>query len=286
MSNGNIRIGRVTEDPEPALPVGSQIHFVALLMPNLPVQAPSRLDRWESLDGMVLAISFSDTDAHRLDGTAVIVGPGIAICATHVIQPRLERLMSGAESISCFAIASSGIQMWNVRKITLVPNSDLAILGLAFASELPPDNTLYKVSISTRLPEIGEHLTIIGLRPFRESFSRAGTTATFEAGVLVCTGIVSERYPMGRDTVMLPWPVIELDCPAWGGMSGGPVFDQAGKVVGLLSTSFSADNNSGPSYVSLLTPALTTRFEGGWPAALFSNPTTLREMGRQLCTID
>ena len=286
MSDGNVRLGTITEDPASTLPVGSEIHFAALLLPNTPVQGPSRLEDWESLDGMVLGISFSDASAHRLDGTAVVVGPGIALCATHVLEPRLEAILTGAEAITCFGVASSGVQVWKVSKITLVPDSDLAILGLTFASPLPPNSTLYKAVISTRLPEIGEHLTVFGFRPFQQTFPRNGTAAMLAAGVLVCTGKVTELYPTGRDKAMLPWPVIEFNCPSWGGMSGGPVFDQAGKVVGLLATSFSAEDNFGPSYASLLIPALGVRFQGGWPTALFPDSTTLREMGRQLCTID
>lgn len=48
-------------------------------------------------------------------------------------------------------------------------------------------------------------------------------------------------YPHGRDRVMLPWPVLEVDCPTWGGMSGGPVFDEHGHLIGLLCSSFSVE---------------------------------------------
>ena len=285
MSDGALRFGTVTEDPALALPPGSQIHFVALLM-NTPIQGPSRLESWESLNGMVLGISFSDISAHQIDGSAVIVGPGIALCATHVLEPRLESLLTGVEAMMCFTVAPSGVQVWKVNKITLVPNSDLAILGLAFASALPSKSTFYKSVITTRPPEDGEHLTIFGFKPFERTFPRTDTAATLAAGVVVCTGKVTKCYPMGRDKAMLPWPVVELDCPSWGGMSGGPVFDQTGKVVGLLTTSFSTEDTFGPSYASLLTPALNVRFQGGWPSELFPSSTTLCEMGRALCTID
>lgn len=193
MSEGALRFGSIVEDPSVLLPIGSQIHFVALKM-TTPVQGPSRLEEWESLDGIILGVAFSDASAYRLDGSAVIVGPGIALCATHVLEDRLEALLAGVERMTCFGIASSGIQVWRVNKITLVPNSDLAILGLGYASPLPPNNTLYKCSITTRLPEIGEHLTIYGFKPFAQSFPRVDAATKLEAGVVVCTGKVTERY--------------------------------------------------------------------------------------------
>ena len=85
---------------------------------------------------------------------------------------------------------------------------------------------------------------------------------------------------------MLPWPVLEVDCPTWGGMSGGPVFDDRGNLIGLLCSSFSLDSGDGISYVSLLYPALVVKFQGGWPAAAFQEARTLVEMATKMCAIE
>jgi len=37
-------------------------------------------------------------------------------------------------------------------------------------------------------------------------------------------------------------------------MSGGPAFDKNGKLIGILTSSFEAGDDLGPSYVSLLWP--------------------------------
>ncbi len=79
---------------------------------------------------------------------------------------------------------------------------------------------------------------------------------------------------------MLPWPSLQIDCPSWGGMSGGPVFDSEGKLLGLLSSSL----DNGPSFVSLLWPALTCPFEGGWPPESFEGKRTLLNI--DVCAID
>lgn len=78
----------------------------------------------------------------------------------------------------------------------------------------------------------------------------------FEGNVLVATGTVSAHYPNGRDRSMLPGPCLEIGVNARGGMSGGPAFDDEGQLVGILSSSLEHPDGLGPSYVSLLQPAL------------------------------
>jgi hypothetical protein len=55
---------------------------------------------------------------------------------------------------------------------------------------------------------------------------------------------------------MLPWPTIEVDCGTKGEITGGPAFDKYRMLVGILTSSFEAEDDLGPSYVSLLWPAL------------------------------
>lgn len=90
----------------------------------------------------------------------------------------------------------------------------------------------------------------------------------------------------GRDRVMMPWPCLEVSCPTWGGMSGGPVYDSNGLLVGILSTSIEAGDVAGPSFISLVWPALATQFEGGWPEAMFPRPCKLLDLDARLCSIE
>ena len=86
---------------------------------------------------------------------------------------------------------------------------------------------------------------------------------------------------------MLPSPTLEVDCPAWGGLSGGPAFDKHGRVVGVLSSSYTGpEDTTGPSYISLLWPALCAEINGGWPAGVIPAHRSLRELEPRLCLID
>lgn len=51
-------------------------------------------------------------------------------------------------------------------------------------------------------------------------------------------GTVTERFPNGRDAVMLPFPCFQTDMPVYGANSGGPVFDEKGRVCGINCTSY------------------------------------------------
>jgi hypothetical protein len=85
---------------------------------------------------------------------------------------------------------------------------------------------------------------------------------------------------------MLPWPVLEVECPTVGGMSGGPVFDSRGRLVGLLCSSLDTEDGHGVTYVSLLWPTLTRGFETVWPKNLIPGLTTLLGIDPKLCSIE
>lgn len=113
---------------------------------------------------------------------------------------------------------------------------------------------------------MGEHLFIAGLVPCPKDVEEWEEGRQIRTAPIVSTGVVSQVFPEGRDRVMLPGPVVIVDCASWGGMSGAPVFDEHGRLVGLLSCSFSQALETGPSAVSLVWPALAHRIVGGWPA--------------------
>lgn len=150
--------------------------------------------------------------------------------------------------------------------------------------EIGSGETLFLTRITTRLPVVGEELLLCGFRASFMTFPR--DTTQFAGQVLISSGNVTARYPLGRDRVMMPWPCLEVSCASWGGMSGGPVYDCHGMLVGILSTSVESGDHAGPSFVSLAWPALGVEFEGGWPGPLFPKPTRLVELDARLCVID
>lgn len=278
--------GRVTLDPAQNAKDGDALTFQPIRVALLREDTTVFMENINAFDGTVLTFNFADRNDHFLDGSAVLIGPGIAITAKHVIEPHWDRLVSGERHSMCVGVAKRGMNIWAVRKVTLLTDLDIAILGLVLMSELPPDRTFRQTVISTRLPRVGDRVQIVGFRANDASRSidpEHGYGA--DLGLLVSAGVVRERYPQGRDRAMLPWPVLEVSCPSWGGMSGGPVFDAYGHLIGLLCSSFSVDDGDGVSYVSLLWPALTVKFEGGWPELAFPGSHSLIELAA-ICKIE
>jgi hypothetical protein len=291
MSDSNIRSkakGIVRDNPLRTAPIGTEVFFQPYSVSFDIPYGLSWVNNWEFFNGMLLHVAFNDKKIHRILGSAVFVAPGIALCATHVFESFVEQLISSELSCTCWGISPKGMQIWHVRKLTIVPGTDLTILGLELASELPQDNVFYQSVITTRLPKIGEHLLLCGFVAGEHAFEVREPPGVSASGrVWVSKGVVTERYTQGRDRSMIPFPVLEVSTLALGGMSGGPVYDENGLLVGLVCSSLDTGGGEGVSYVSLLWSALTSRFEGVWPNGIYKSPTTLLEIcGVGLCAID
>jgi hypothetical protein len=281
----NTYSGKITSNPANEIPIGGEIHFKPVNFLHSPTDSIEYLENWSILEGIMLSVAFTDGEKHFIEGTAVLIAPGIAITATHVIEHRKNAIETGSIAIGCFGL-SDPVQFWRVSTITFAPNSDLTILGLTYASALPRENTFHQAVLSTRLPSLGEKLSIIGFRAKENHFEITDPKNHYHSGdIFLCNGSVTERYIEGRDKFLIPWPCLEVSCASWGGMSGGPVFDQNGHLIGLLSTSFSSEDNQGPSYISLLWPAMTCTFSGGWPIDFFESKESLIESKKNICTI-
>lgn len=278
--------GVITDDPTKAMPVGSKLHFHPRPLTGDVPSGAATLKNWEFFEGMLVHVAFMDKTFQRVEGSGVLIGPGVVLCATHVVSPHLDRLMAGAEVATCFGISSHGLQIWNVRKITVVPSTDITILGLELISALPPEETFIQSVITTRTPVIGEQLTICGFKAGEAEFRRNENGVEASGDMWVCKGEVVEVYQQGRDRAMIPWPALAVEVPSRGGMSGGPVYDCHGLLVGLLCSSVDYEDGAGISYVSMLWPALTARFEGVWPAGLYRGAQSLLELDRRLFAID
>ena len=279
-------LGVITEDPLKGLPVGAKITFSSdLFTPNAPAGLAD-VSNWDFFDGAVIGLLFGASSGfRRLAGSGVMVAPGVALTARHCVtleemkeDSEMNAVMEGRAAFICVAISSAGAVTWRPRQVTLVGNTDLAILTVEGASALP--EVLHNATISTRLPKVGERIVIAG-HP-RHEYEAEGGKEQFGLRMVVAAGTVTARYEQGRDWLR-PWPTLAIDCPALGGMSGGPAFDERGFLIGLLSSS---SDGEPVAYVSLLWPSLTAKVTPPWPPGLYQAPMSLLEMDRRLCGVE
>ena len=262
--------GQIREYPHRIHDAGAEIHLEYRKFVHEQPDSAMSLDAPDIFEGLVLQLVLAKESSRDIEGTAVLVAPGVALAATHVLQPYVEQLKSGEIGLHCVGVREGEMTIWLVRDVTQILESDITILTLELATDFQEPLQLSLASLTTRTPAAGELVTVVGFRT-PEPASLEDGAFTFGSTMILSHGRVTAVYakPTGRDRLMLPWPCLEIDCPTWGGMSGGPAFDRNGFLVGLLCSSVGGVNElSGPSYISLLHKTLACSFPGGWPEHL------------------
>jgi hypothetical protein len=238
---------------------------------------------------VLLALHVQDGTTYHTGGSGVVVAPGVALTAKHYVQDWIPRTTpDGGCVMFGTALIPDGLQVWIVTQVTMVEGTDLAILGLRYSSALPPGNLFHTATITTRIPQIGELVLCAGFIPHEGVVQGTPKSATIGGDVMIAAGEVTARYPRqkGRDVCKLPFPVVEVKCTIKGAMSGGPVFDSEGYLIGINTSSFESEDDLGPSYISLAYPSLGHRTKVLWPAGLYPKPIALIEMDSTLCRIE
>src|SRR5262245_8152400 len=126
--------GIVTADPLGELPIGAEIKFVSRAFVGSAPTGLHTVANWNFFHGAVIALHFGSTSGSLILGSGVIVAPGMALAAKHVIEPWIGSLMAGDDGLICTAIVPGGVMIWRPRHISLVEGTDLALLALEYAS--------------------------------------------------------------------------------------------------------------------------------------------------------
>jgi hypothetical protein len=122
------------------------------------------------------------------------------------------------------------------------------------------------LQLSLTLPKPGDDIFAIGYHDLNApTFEINETTGSsqihpnkFKRSKSLALGKVIEVYPESRDRGQLFFPCFQTDARFESGMSGGPVFNKAGYVCGIVCSSMfpTEDNPRYISHVSLLWPAM------------------------------
>lgn len=282
MKNPGGATGTVTGDVLVNPEKGDRLNFKPARFVHSLDGSPAFIEDWSTLGGAFITLSFHNDKDVSVTGSGVIVAPGVALCATHVLTDHLPHLMTGATTITAFSLFNDKLQIWNIVSLTIVPDTDLTLLTMMLVSDLPEDRSFALASITTRVPSPGERVYIVGFRANAEKFSRR-RESLIEGSLIASSGLVTDVHLTQRDSGFLAWPCFGVECQTWGGMSGGPVFDQSGFLIGLLCSSYENDTLS---YVSFLWKALLVPGPGSWPKMDNLNGTPLLARKGLGCVID
>ena len=267
--------GKVTVDPLKDLPIGASFSIdpIDFGSSDATVQ-PQAVRNWGFFDGAILALGLKGQAGLDITGSAVMIAPGLALTAAHVLRDSLSQLGSGDQIPYCLGIRGDGrLDIWRTTNISY-DDGDIAFLSLELNSAIGEGGRLRRVPVTTRMPAVGETLTICGLR-IPEVLS--GEVVSFAGEMLASRGIVQAVYEEGRDTVLVSFPAIEILCGSRGAMSGGAVFDASGHLIGIISAGMELESGDGPTYAAWIVPGLFRDVTIPWPPGVYPDPVRVAE---------
>jgi len=215
----------------------------------------------EAGDALV-ALAQVEEDGPTVLGSGVMIGPGLVVAATHV----LDEFSARSASPLILTFLPDGARAWLPRESSTVSGpsvfgedrrmvSDVALLSCTLNSEAHAHHPLTLAPLQISLPLVGDRLWAFGYR-----HDALQDTAALIIP-LVTSGLVTTAFPHGRGERM-PSACIEVAMDSTGGMSGGPVVNANGDLVGIVSSSF----EGGPSYVTLIWEALRLKIRSRLPS--------------------
>jgi S1-C subfamily serine protease len=193
-----------------------------------------------------------------LEGTAFCVGTltngeAIFVTARHVVAKLAE-----TETIqSAYIMLPRSGQPWSALNVHAVPfrvlstadtHSDVA----AFVVDVNGDPQTQGLEIKT-LP-VNVSRPVVGSKFV--GFGYPQKTGTLSFTMLAGQGNIEEVHPRMRDISFVTWPSFRMDADFDFGTSGGPVLDEDGNVIGVVSTS-----SHGFGYAALIAGAMELKLD-------------------------
>lgn len=223
---------------------------------------------WHSPITLVVGLVVAGTDETDLIpmGTAFLCAPYVALTARHVIDEIFHRF-AGCSPTTAKGLLGFGVQFanrqgtallkWDVMDYGYSSSVDIAALILDPPDDLPADFAWHLPRFEALPPSVGDRITSFG---FPNSTYRVEADGSSKVGLdpHTTSGDVVDVHHQARDSAILPFPCLHTNAVFDPGASGGPVFNSAGHICGLVSSSMPPDSAGGDysSYVSLIWPSL------------------------------
>lgn len=207
------------------------------------------------LKGMAFLLCISEKGRLLPWGSGVMLGPGLGVTAKHVwteFEQNLDLLHRKDYNLLAFSPVGNEIRIWMATHIVACPDADICLIRLNPLFELGEHIVLTCPSVDLEYPGVGDRILSFGYKCSDTQFAR-GSGIPLE--MFVASGQVTQVLYSGRDRAMITGPCFEFAADISHGMSGGPVFNDRGHLIGINSSSWSFLEGGTPSsWASLLVP--------------------------------
>jgi hypothetical protein len=158
------------------------------------------------LDGTLLALDWVVGAVHHIWGSAVMVAPGVALTARHVVDEMRDNgfLREAGGYLLALGFHKDSMVIWNPDSFTSIGDGDLSILTLVRATAEPVNasNKAIPINVATlaaRQPSMGESISLVGFAATETKFENLTHGRGAEIALLGSVGPVIDVYKAGRD---------------------------------------------------------------------------------------
>jgi S1-C subfamily serine protease len=237
----------------------------------------------------LLLVGGDGAATHAL-GSAVFIATELAMTARHVVEEFWNRLGPGSPfqgeqqleaRFSILAVQYPGVTsepaLWRVTFVWGARFTDIAFVGLVPANSLAEKyRWVSRLKLNLLPPVVGERVVGFGYAASRVEMTEGGRMQ-LSLNPSTTGGLVTAVFPEYRDRGMLKFPCFEIHAHFIGGMSGGPLFNNAGEVCGLICASRDGEPIA---YGATLWPAMGTIITHQGPGMVCKAPYPVFEMAQ------
>jgi hypothetical protein len=224
-------------------------------------------------------------------GSGVFIANRLIMTARHVVQGywdfynksrvRMDQPGKKMADFEMFAVQVPGhsaeTALWAASKVAVCPYSDLALISVVPVDDLAKaQSTLGPLRMNVLPPMKGEKIAAFGYAS-TSVVAEIGQRVTFQLNPSTSRGAVTEVFPEKRDSCLLSFPSFEVQGHFIGGMSGGPIFNEAGDLCGLICSGY---DDASVAYGVVLWPMVGIRIDHRIPDVISPPPYTLLELAR------
>lgn len=247
----------------------------------------------------VLLVGRDDVLPTKAIGSGVFIADRLIMTARHVVEDywdtfnkssvRMDQPGKKMADFAMFAVQAPGdsaeTALWASSKLSICPYSDLALISVVPVDDLAKAQLpLRPLRMDILPPAKSERITAFGYASTRV-VDEIGHKVEFELNPSISMGTVTEVFPEKRDICQLSFPSYEIQGHFIGGMSGGPIFNEAGELCGLVCSGLSdasVEYSDEPpvAYGVILWPVVGIRIDHRIPGVISPPPYTILELAR------